>query len=346
MRFNGCSYAVRRGAVRRAVVRRPGARPVRRGAALAAGTAVLALLAGSAVADSPSAAGRPSSREGHGHAKLRILVSNDDGYRHPYIRQLRDALRRYGHEVVIVAPETDQSGRGTGLNFERGATVRASEAEPGVWSVAGSPGDAVGFGAQYAFGGRSPDLVVSGVNAGPNSGSLVNHSGTVGATVAAGDLDIPAVAVSAGMDLGNPKDPFPSAQRAASFAARAVERLADTARGGPLLPRGTSLNINLPARPDGGVAFTNVGRAAEVTRRFVREPGGCASCYKVELGVAPSAPERVPSADTVALRRGDAALSLLSADWGVRGWAPRDPAPAPSPGEAQKVRARLLGLHP
>ncbi|MFG3259136.1 5'/3'-nucleotidase SurE [Streptomyces sp. NPDC048172] len=311
-------------------------------------TVVLLAVAGSAaglVAGSGVAGARPAERAAAERERdgLRILVSNDDGYRHPYLHRLRDALAAAGHTAVIVAPAEDQSGRGTGLNFTSGATVRAVEAEPGVWSVTGSPGDAVAFGAERVL--KDPDLVVSGVNAGPNSGTSANHSGTVGATVMAQDLGVPSLAVSAGYDLSNPQDPFPSASEAADFTVRTVERLARTAaRGAPLLPPHSSLNVNYPAKPDGGLAFTNVGHAREITRSFTPDPGECAECYKVRLGVAPDAPEPVPNADTSALRRGDVSVSLLTGDWSAPAWAEGQPPPSSS--EVRRTKARLLGLRP
>ncbi|MFJ9853535.1 5'/3'-nucleotidase SurE [Streptomyces sp. NPDC101150] len=308
------------------------------GAVLAAGL----LVAGGG----PTALGQPAADGGRGAAgrPLTILISNDDGYRHPYLEALRAALVKAGHRAVVVAPAEDMSGRGTGMMFSPGATLRAEETAPDVWAVSGSPGDAVAFGLQRVFTDRPPDLVVSGVNAGPNAGPTAGHSGTVGATLAAADADVPAIAVSAGYDLSDPQHPFPSVAGAAAFTARTVERLAATARGGPLLPRGTALNINYPAHPGGKVAFTNVGRARTITANYYPDPASCATCYKVRLGLDPQAPEGVPDADTAALARNEVAVSLLTGDWGAHGFASRDR--GPSREEARRTAARLYGLTP
>ncbi|MEV6106935.1 5'/3'-nucleotidase SurE [Streptomyces sp. NPDC051940] len=275
---------------------------------------------------------------------LRILVSNDDGYRHPFIRALKGALAGSGHQVVIVAPADDQSGRGTGMNFTQGAGIRAAEEEPGVWSVTGSPGDAVSFGVRHVFRDAPPDLVVSGVNAGQNIGVLANHSGTVGATVTANDLGVPAIAVSAGFDLTDPRNPFPSLAQAAAFTARTVDRLARTAPAGELLPPGTALNINYPAHVTGGVAFTNVGEAAAFTADYVPDPATCATCYKLALSAPPATPEPVGNADTTALASGQVSVSLLTGDWGAAGWAAGRGGPTPA--EVRLTRLRLTGLTP
>ncbi|MFH9421153.1 5'/3'-nucleotidase SurE [Streptomyces sp. NPDC017529] len=312
----------------------------------AGGLGCAAAAAGLLVAGSgPVATGRPAAPAPG--RPLSVLISNDDGFRHPYIRALQAALKKAGHTAVIVAPAQDMSGHGTRMTFTPGASLRAEETEPDVWSVGGSPGDSVAFGVQRVFTartGRPPDLVVSGVNPGPNTGFAVNHSGTVGATVAAADAGVPALAVSAGYDAGDPRNPFPSAARAVDFTVRTVARLAATAHGGALLPYGTALNVNYPARPDGGLAFTNVGTARHVAVGYVPDPATCATCYKVRLEQDPDAPERVPAADTTALAANDVSVSLLTGDWGARGFAPaRRP---PSGKEAERTRARLYGLRP
>ncbi|WP_419995356.1 5'/3'-nucleotidase SurE [Streptomyces boninensis] len=310
--------------------------PARIAIAASAAATAAALLAGSAPAATPPAAlGRPAA------GPLKILISNDDGYKHPYIRQLQAALKKAGHDAVIVAPADDQSGKGTGLAFS--GSLKAAEEEPGIWSVTGSPGDAVTFGVRQVFKGAGPDLVVSGINAGPNAGPTANHSGTVGATVAANDLDIPAIAVSADFDLKNPQNPFPTVPQAADFTARTVDRLAKT-KGRDLLPSRTALNINYPAKPASAVAFTNVGRAAMITVTYVPDPASCPTCYKITPGLDPNAPEPVGNADTAALRAGKVSVSLLAGDWGARGWASGQG--GPSEREVRMTKARLQGLQP
>ncbi|NGN67877.1 5'/3'-nucleotidase SurE [Streptomyces sp. A7024] len=307
--------------------------PARIGIATIAAATTGALLAGSA----PAASGSKAAAD-----PLKILISNDDGYKHPYIRQLQAALKKSGHDAVIVAPADDQSGKGTGLSFS--GSLKAAEEEPGIWSVSGTPGDAVTFGIRQVFKDAKPDLIVSGVNAGPNAGPTANHSGTVGATVAANDQGIPAVAVSADFDLTNPQNPFPTVPQAADFTARTVDRLAKTARSGPLLPSRTALNINYPAKPASAVAFTNIGRAAHITVKYVPDPAACPTCFKITPGLDPNAPEPVGNADTSALRAGKVSVSLLNGDWGVQGWASGQGGPTER--EVRMTRARLQGLEP
>lgn len=74
---------------------------------------------------------------------LKIMLTNDDGYMAPGIQALRAALIKAGHDVYMIAPESNQSGSGTSISTQ-GITFKAHDHQ--VWSVAGTPGDAVRFG--------------------------------------------------------------------------------------------------------------------------------------------------------------------------------------------------------
>src|ERR1044071_139001 len=107
-----------------------------------------------------------------------ILLSNDDGYRAQGLRILADALRTFA-DVVVCAPETEQSTTSHSLTLTRPLRLRAVSA--GIFAVDGTPADC-GCGAPN--GGtrlisRAPDLVVSGMNHGLNLGTDVFYSGTV-----------------------------------------------------------------------------------------------------------------------------------------------------------------------
>jgi 5'/3'-nucleotidase SurE len=252
--------------------------------------------------------------------KLKILLSNDDGYRSPLIRAMQKALQAAGHEAVIVAPAGDQSGKGTGINASPGSQMKAFQAEPGIWAVEGTPGDSVQFGIANVFTGGKPDLVVSGVNFGQNVGPSTNHSGTVGATVAANDKGIPGIAISAEYNVKDPSNLFPSGPQAAAFVVPLVQKLIDTAGRGPLLPPHTALNVNFPIKPNGKIAFTNVGQADNIVTKYVPDPASCATCYKVDLGLDANAQEPVQNADTTALSKSQVSISLLTGDWTAFGW--------------------------
>src|SRR6185436_16895142 len=124
--------------------------------------------------------------------RVKILVSNDDGYFAPGITLLAEALRQLG-EVTVVAPERDRSGASNSLTLDRPLTVR--KAANGFFYVNGTPTDCVHL-AVTGLLEELPDVVISGVNHGANMGDDTIYSGTVAAATEGFLLGIPAVAVS------------------------------------------------------------------------------------------------------------------------------------------------------
>ena len=109
---------------------------------------------------------------------MKILVTNDDGIDSPGIQALAEAMSRVG-EVLIVAPDQEQSGVGTAISFHNGlaASKRDTVIEGGrAYAVSGTPSDCVILGLGPLAGGTI-DLVVSGINAGCNVGNGVLGSG-------------------------------------------------------------------------------------------------------------------------------------------------------------------------
>ncbi len=131
-------------------------------------------------------------------AKPRVVLTNDDGIDSPGIREFALGLAD-AYDLVVAAPAIDMSGSGTGIGaFDPVSGVALELADlDGIkgYTVAGPPGLAVMAAALGAFG-RVPDLVVSGVNAGINTGHSVIHSGTVGAVLTARTFRSKGLAVS------------------------------------------------------------------------------------------------------------------------------------------------------
>ncbi len=165
---------------------------------------------------------------------MKILISNDDGYRAEGLVRLARHLRALG-EVVVVAPELNRSGASNSLTLD--APLRVTEAEPGVYFVNGTPTDCVHL-AVTGLLETEPDMVVSGVNDGANLGDDVLYSGTVAAATEGRFLGLPAIAVSLVNRGGSHFD------SAARVTASLVERLIERP-----LPRDTILNVNVPDRP-------------------------------------------------------------------------------------------------
>jgi len=172
---------------------------------------------------------------------VRILLSNDDGWRADGLRALRRALAGE-HELVVCAPAGECSATGHGLTLREPLRVER-DVEEGceIHGVAGLPADAVKFGLGVLCAGRPPDLVLSGVNHGANTGQNLFYSGTVAAAAEGVFRGIPAIAVS----LAWTRDP--DFGPAAAVARQLVEWFAGAPFAGDTL-----LNVNVPARPAAG----------------------------------------------------------------------------------------------
>lgn len=165
---------------------------------------------------------------------MKILVSNDDGYRARGIEALAEALREIA-QVSVVAPDRNRSGASNSLTLESPLRVRR-EAE-NIFSVNGTPTDCV----HLAITGlleEEHDMVVSGVNHGANLGDDVLYSGTVAAAMEGRFLGLPALAVSM---VGESVSNFETGAR---VALELVTRL-----GSSSLPADTILNVNVPDVP-------------------------------------------------------------------------------------------------
>ena len=162
---------------------------------------------------------------------MRILVTNDDGVFSEGVRILAKTMEVLG-EVYVVAPDREQSAVGHSLTLHR--PLRVEEVSPRIYAVDGTPVDCVNL-AVYGILGVRPDLVVSGINKGPNLGEDVVYSGTVSAAFEATLLEIPAFAIS----LVSRKD-FKFLV-AADFALKMAKYIMQVG-----LPKETLLNINVP----------------------------------------------------------------------------------------------------
>jgi len=199
-----------------------------------------------------------------------ILLTNDDGIEAPGLEALCRRLRAdTPHRVVVVAPDTERSGSGHSITLGQGLEVKEHAFEDDAvtaWAVRGTPADCVKVAFRQLLE-NPPDLVISGINRGANLGTDVFCSGTVSAAVEAAILGSPALAVSL-KEYEHPD--FELAARVAVYLTLLV-----LDKG---LPRGTLLNVNVPAgTPETvrGFALARLGGACwlnEVERRL--EPCG------------------------------------------------------------------------
>jgi 5'-nucleotidase len=182
---------------------------------------------------------------------VHILVTNDDGVYAPGIYALQAALRQIpGASVTIMAPAENQSAVGHRKTLYEPLRIRPMRLPGGIEAHAcsGSPADAIAL-ALMGYIKEPVDLVVSGINQGPNLAQDITYSGTVTAAMEAALYAIPAVAVS----LNSFTEP--DFERAAAFAAWLAPIVLE--RG---LPELTLLNVNIPHPDINGVRVTRQGR--------------------------------------------------------------------------------------
>jgi 5'-nucleotidase len=133
---------------------------------------------------------------------VRVLVTNDDGIESPGLRSLAEMARRRGHDVLVAAPCWDASGASASVTGvaqvgEVAIETRAWEGwdDDAVKTLDATPALIV-FYAMHGRLGARPDVVLSGINRGANTGRSILHSGTVGAAFTAYQQDCPGLAVS------------------------------------------------------------------------------------------------------------------------------------------------------
>src|SRR5258708_32701334 len=177
--------------------------------------------------------------------RMRILLSNDDGYFAPGLAALAEGLASLG-EITVVAPERDRSGASNSLTLD--SPLLLSHAHNGFHYVNGTPTDCVHM-AVTGLLDFEPDAIVSGINSSSNMGGDTPYSGTVAAATEGYLLGIPSIAVSLVGTL------FEHYDTAARVAFTLVERLRRSPLGAPML-----LNVNVPDVP-----FESIS-AMEVTR--------------------------------------------------------------------------------
>jgi len=183
---------------------------------------------------------------------LHILLTNDDGHFAPGILALRRVLKRSGHRVSMVAPSHEQSATGMGVTSRRNLALEQIETD--CWHLDGQPADTILVALGHLLEDNPPDLVLSGINFGPNLGTALHMSGTIGAAIMATLNGFPSIAVSAGMRFDEIDTQFPSThevfEAAAEFTCSVIDSLrASVGKSGRLLPRQVLLNINYPALP-------------------------------------------------------------------------------------------------
>ena len=186
---------------------------------------------------------------------MRILISNDDGIRAKGIESLTQKLQD-GHEIIVVAPLEERSATGHSLSLNH--PLRVAKIADNTYGCNGFPADCVLIGLKYFFQQSSrPDLIISGINCGPNLSQDMYYSGTVAAAREAAIRQIPGIAVSLTVSLIGDREKTHHFDTASQFISRFLEM-----GGDKLIPSMAILNINVPNLPFTeikGVALTKPG---------------------------------------------------------------------------------------
>ena len=231
---------------------------------------------------------------------MKILLSNDDGYRAEGLRCLAEHLRDLA-EIVIVAPERNCSGASNSLTLEQ--PLRLTEVGPGSYFVNGTPTDCVHL-ALTGLLDDEPDMVISGINDGANLGDDVIYSGTVAAAMEGRFLGLPTIAISMVSGEG----------RRFETAGRVARQLVGKLLG-QALPANTILNVNVPDLPWeslGGMEATRLGyrhKAEPVVRGT--DPRGRPLYW---VGFAGAGQDAGPGTDFHAIASGRVSVTPLKVD--------------------------------
>lgn len=267
----------------------------------------------------------------------RLLVTNDDGIHGPGLHALARALHDGGHEVVVVAPDYDASGTAASIgrvDFSSHLPVQRAELperpEIEAWALAGPPAMCVLTAVLGGFGGEF-DAVVSGINAGANTGRVILHSGTVGAALTAQNFGLRGLAVSQAEPTvgGNAIDPEEQQRwewgHGAELAVFVTGRLLEAP------PRAT-LNLNVPATGAGDPApplrWARLGTFGTVRSAVTGLDEG-----RLQFELLAVDEELRSDTDTALLRQGVATLTALGGiaeAWASPPEGPVDPADADS----------------
>lgn len=187
---------------------------------------------------------------------MKILISNDDGIAANGIRCLAEVLAKQ-HDVYVIAPDRERSAAGHSLTLHTPIRVEEVEAYNNVkraWVTTGTPGDCVKIGINAILSkDEQPDLVISGINHGPNLGADILYSGTVSCAMEGAMLGFRSIAMS----LASMKYEYEDFRFSAKFVNSLIPKLSEFN-----FPKKSILNVNVPALDEddiAGVAITELG---------------------------------------------------------------------------------------
>lgn len=232
---------------------------------------------------------------------MKVLLCNDDGIEAPGLLALYNAISQIA-DTLVVAPATERSAVGHGISVYSDVTLRRHmrDEKPWGYGLDGTPADCVKMALSVIMRDDPPDLVISGINRGQNTGTSILYSGTVAAALEATMAGVPAIAISQAVCLppveeGAKATAAPTHTSdivtllartewdytvAANFAVKLAAQVAENG-----LPPGILLNVNVPMGPESsvrGVAISKMGQSLFVDKfHLVSELDGVTSYRNV-----------------------------------------------------------------
>ena len=184
---------------------------------------------------------------------MNILITNDDGIRADGIIELAKELAKT-HNIYVVAPDTQRSATGHAITIHNPIMVNKEYIDDNIsaYSISGTPADCVKIGVEALFKEVNIDMVLSGINNGPNLGTDVIYSGTVAAAIEGLIEGKPSIALSCDASKVTNKE----YREAAKYTAKLVQKL----DGNLDKLNGNILNVNFPKGEKKGVRITKLGK--------------------------------------------------------------------------------------
>lgn len=200
-----------------------------------------------------------------GKTSKRILLVNDDGIDAPGLKLLERIARRYTDDVWVVAPDDERSGAGHSLSLVQ--PIRVRQVDERHFAIKGTPTDCALLGIHEFLGDRKPDLLLSGINRGPNLAEDITYSGTAAAAMEGAMLGIPAIALSQ-MISHEAEIPWATAE---TYAPQVLDKLIDLA-----WTPGMFVNVNFPN------IFPDAVTGIRATTQGLRPPGSFRPVRRVD----------------------------------------------------------------
>ncbi|HEY1737453.1 MAG TPA: 5'/3'-nucleotidase SurE [Acidimicrobiia bacterium] len=229
-------------------------------------------------------------------------MTNDDGIESEGLHVLARTIAKAGHDTVVVAPNSDRSGVGAALGLVHAdqhldsRRVEVVDLDVPAYALDGPPGMCVVAARLGAFG-DPPEMVVSGINAGLNTGRSILHSGTVGAALTAQNFGISGLAVSVDADRESGVWPW---SMAADLAVEVLDRFADA-------PARTVINLNVPGRaPVLGVRWARLAAFGAARAAIAETPDGRLQFELQTTGATPA-----PDSDQGVVEAGYASITTI-----------------------------------